>query len=122
MTIAMDQWFWSSTSDFISIMSPTVKLRLDLLHFDCVWSEVRNSFLHHLQKLLTTNLKAEMVAVRVSALEFIITSTSIIKVLRASSFKLDPWVLSSDPNNAIADLIWCSQIPPKWLPAGVVFF
>ena len=53
-----------------------------------------------------------------NGMEFTIASTSIIKVFRASSFKLDPWVLSSDTNTALADLIWCSQVPPKWLPAG----
>ena len=57
----------------------------------------------------------------VSCLEFTIATTSIIKVFRASSFKLDLWVQSSDPNTALADLIWHSQIPPKWLPAGGFF-
>ena len=40
----------------------------------------------------------------VSGLEFTIASPSIIKVFRSSSFKLDPWVLSSDPNTALAYL------------------
>ena len=49
MTLAMGQWFRSLTSVFNSTISPTVKLRLDLLHFDRARSEVRNSFLHQLQ-------------------------------------------------------------------------
>ena len=49
MSLAMGQWLRSLTSVFNSTISPTVTLRLDLLHFDRAWSEVRNSFLNWLQ-------------------------------------------------------------------------
>ena len=54
----------------------------------------------------------------VSGLEFTIASTCIIKVFRASSFKLDPWVLCSDPKTALADLNFVlpnsTKVTPSW--------
>ena len=50
--------------------------------------------------------------------EFIIASTSVIRVWRDSSFKHVPWFFSNDAKILLADLIWRSHTPPMWLAAG----
>ena len=77
---------------------------------------------------MSTNLKIKSpwlapseIVYTITGLEFTVATTSFSKVFMASSFKLDPWVLSSDAIPALADLTWPSKIPPKWLPPGWFF-
>ena len=56
--------------------------------------------------------------IMVRALELTTASTSTISALRASSSKYLPCILIKAANTCVADLICCSQMPPRWLVAG----
>ena len=149
MTFAMDQWFWWSTSVFNSTMSPTVKCLkwskeflppstpkfisnvLNSSPFPStvrIWcSERSKEVASQLLTSLSTNLKVKwhLHLYHVQLFQFTIASTYIIKVFMASSFKLDLWVLSYDPNTACPCwhyLAFPHYINVMWLQAGGFFF
>ena len=125
------KWSWHKNS-FFCLVQNSFALCWTLLHLSLLkisalskipgGGKITFDFMvRMLASTVSAGLFTSLIVSTVNGCEFNITSHSIIKVCKDSISKLFTWLLSKPLSIALAERIYLSQIPPKWLTLGGFF-